>query len=126
MDEPDIPSLILNPNPPTDPSLLSLLGATAPPKPLTKADILSALSSFRGREERQMREQNAKHKAFMDSLPEGIMESSVLTKKEIKELRTAASIVAASVIDPLHPADARRISERVGVLVAKHKRWSLS
>ena len=114
-----------DPLPSIEGSFLSLLG----PKPLesaplTVANLRAALDGFREREEQDARMQGEKYRTFIDSLPEGIMESSVLTDKEVRELRTIASVVAASVIEPLNPQDAKVISERVGVLVAKHKRWS--
>lgn len=123
------PSLILrhDPPPPEDGSFLSLLGA--PPKespPLTLEDLRRSIDSMFEREERDAEAQRKKYLSFINSLPEGMMDSPVLTQKELAELHSIATIVGYSVISPLNPRDAQGISKRVGVLVAKHKRWSPS
>lgn len=123
------PSLILRPDPPPpeDGSFLSLLGA--PPKaspPLTLDDLRRSIDSMFEREERDAEAQRKKYLSFIGSLPEGMMDSPVLTQKELAELHSLATVIARSVIDPLNPRDAKAISDRVGVLVAKHKRWSPS
>lgn len=91
---------------------------------LTVEDLRAAIDTLHEREAKAARLENAQYLAFVESLPEGIMDSTVLTHKEVSELRTIAMIVGRSVSDPLNPRDAQKLRERVGVLVAKHKRWS--